>query len=236
MSSFYDKAIRVLKPVMKYYHRMKVEGIEHVPAEGQPFVLAANHPSWFGWDAMAINCALDGREVKWVSWSYPDEYPGWDKMVEKFGGILYHPSTGFPYEQIARDVLGNGGAVGFFPEGNNNAIAHWYRLRPFFPGCIRLAAMAGVPVIPVGIAGVEESSPIFSAQENDGEPISHLKVLPVVLPTTIRIAFGEPFTVPPEILDGGSDALKRSANDLQDRVLDLFRRYRPRAYARKWPV
>jgi 1-acyl-sn-glycerol-3-phosphate acyltransferase len=234
--SFYEHFIKTASPLIKLYHRLDVYGEEHVPPPGEPFIIAANHSGWFGWDAIVIGSALPGHKINWVAWSYKKEHPSWDAMVEAFGSILVSRDIEFPYDKAKNEILARGGAVGFFPEGNSNPMGKWYRLRPFLPGFARLAAMAGVPIVPCAVAGLEEASPILWAKEEEKEPIKTAVALPVVFPTKTIIEFGKPVR-----LDFGKSAspdkekLYAAAGEIQLEVLSLLRKHRPRAYAETFP-
>jgi len=227
---FYDDFLRIMSPVISAYHRLEVHGTENLPPAGEGFILAPNHSGWFGWDAVVISSTIRERQVRWLSWSYEKEHPLWDKTVGAFNCILYNNEKPFPYEYASEEVLKKGDVVGIFPEGNSNPVSRWYRLRPFFPGCVRLAAMADVPIVPVAVAGLEEASPILWAKEEKNEPIKTAVALPVVFPTKAIVHFGEPVRY--DIGGtGGNDDLWAAAGKLQSEVLKLLRKYRPRAYA-----
>lgn len=223
--------IRAAAPLVKAYHRLGVHGLDNLPPPGQGFLLAPNHTHWFGYDALVINTAARDRDIRWVAWSYADEFPLWDKMVRAFNGILAGHGEPFPYEDITAQ-LKSGGVVGIFPEGNNNSVATPYRVRPFFPGVVRLAALAGVPVVPVSVAGVEEAGPVLWMKEEEGRPPTWVLPAPVLLPARITVRFGAPLSVTldeKELLD--ADTLLREADRIRDRVLDLLQQDRTRAWA-----
>ena len=133
--SLYNNFIKTISLPVKLYHRLEVYGKENLPPKGEGFILTPNHSGWFGWDGLVINSILKDREINWVAWSYGGI---WDEIVKAFKGILYNNQKNFPYEKICEDILMKGNIVGIFPEGNSNPVGKWYRLRSFFPGCIRL--------------------------------------------------------------------------------------------------
>lgn len=230
--SFYNIAMKVLAPVAEVYHRLEVRGAENLPPEGEGFIVAPNHTNWFGWDGIVVSAALKDREARWVSWSYEEKIPFWDAAVRAFGGILYNNRREFPYREVCDEILKKGKVVGIFPEGNNNTVADWYRLRPFLPGCVRMSVMSGAPIVPAAVAGLEEASPILWAKEEEKEPISFLVALPVVFPTKVTVHFGRP--VYPGLTERQLDdraALYAAAREIQLEVLELLKIYRPKARA-----
>lgn len=228
--SFYDTAVKLGTSFVKLYHRLEVDGLENVPDGG--FVLAPNHTHWSGWDAFVFSVALRGRRIRWVSWSYGEENPLWDRLAASFDAILYNGETRFPYEEIVEDVLKRGDVVGVFPEGNNNTVRTPYRLRRFLPGCVRLAALADAPIVPAASAGLEEASPILWAKENVGEPVTHLVAPPVLFPTKVSVAFGAPMRPALTAADLGDRArLDAEADKVRMEVLSMLKRFRPKAWA-----
>jgi len=230
--AFYEKFMKAMSPVIEKYHRLEVHGLENIPPAGEGFILAPNHSGWFGWDAVVVGSILKDRKVRWLSWSYEKEHPEWNRMVAAFDAILHNNERPFPYGEIVNGILKPGGIFGIFPEGNSNPMSKWYRLRPFFPGFIRVSAMAGAPIIPVSVSGLEEASPILWAKEEEREPIKHAVALPVVFPTKVIVRFGTPSM---SGLDANGlqdrEALRAAAEKIQIEVLRLLKNDRPEAYA-----
>lgn len=229
---FYKRAINGISPLIKLYHGLEAFGTENIPPPGEGFIVTPNHANWFGWDALVVGSILKDRKIRWVAWSYENVNPLWDLQSKAFGAILYNRNKKFPYEKISEEMRTQGTVVGIFPEGNNNTIRKWYRLRPFFPGCVRLSVMAGVPIVPVAISGLEEASPIFWIKEEEGETPTWLLAFPGIFPTRVKVRFGEP--VHPKIAKkklNDKDELWKAAEKIQLDVLKLLKNDRPKAYA-----
>ena len=86
--------------------------------------------------------------------------------------------------------------------------------------------------MPVAVAGIEEASPIFKAKENEGEPITDIVALPMVLPAKAHVCFGKPVypNIARDELDD-RDALKSEAKKIQLSVLNMLKKFRPGARA-----
>jgi len=228
----YRLIVKGMSPFIRLYHRVDSFGVENLPPAGEPFILAPNHTNWFGWDALLISSILGDRDIRWLSWSYSDKFPLWDTQARMFNAILYNKKKKFPYEELAEEMRSGGTVVGIFPEGSNNPVAKWYRLRPFFPGCVRLSVMAGVPIVPVSVAGLEEASPIFWIKEEEGKSPTWLLAYPGLLPTKVRVRFGEPrFPHSDTVSLKNKEALYSEAKKVQLDVLELLKNDRPGAYA-----
>lgn len=229
--SNYRNIIKTAAPFIMGYHRVKYSGIENIPPMGSPCIITPNHSSWLGWDGMVINSILKERKIRWVGWSYEEEFPLWDKIVDNFEPIWVNKKKPFPFEMVVRDILGNGDSVGIFPEGNSNPIGKWYRLREFHIGCIKLSLMSGAPIIPTSIAGIEEASPVLWQDEPRGRPAAMAFPLPVILPSKVKVRFGNPIypdlSQPPPY---DKVAMEKAAQKIREEVLILLQNDRPNAY------
>lgn len=145
----------ILRPLAA---RMKLEGLEHVPAEG-PFILAANHQSYLDPPQIAFPLIVR-RNVK--IWFLTTEHV-W-RAFRKIGGTglmrwlgmipILNAKKGEAL-QPAINILQRGGIVGIFPEAMRNMEkrnSDWKTtLLPGKTGAVRMALATGCPVVPVGL-------------------------------------------------------------------------------------
>jgi 1-acyl-sn-glycerol-3-phosphate acyltransferase len=129
---------------------IKVNGLQHLPGDGRPCVLVANHASYL--DAYALVAKLPG----------PFRFVGKAELAGKF-------ITRLPLERIAtefverfetgqgvrdtehlREVLRDGHRLMFFSEGTFTRVPG---LRPFHLGAFSVAAATGAAIIPIAIRG-----------------------------------------------------------------------------------
>jgi putative phosphoserine phosphatase/1-acylglycerol-3-phosphate O-acyltransferase len=140
--------------------RIELHGLENIPAQGGAIVVA-NHRSYF--DATIINLVLAqaGRNARFLGKKEVFDVPVLGNLARAFGGIRVDRGTGSdePLVHAAR-ALRAGEVVGVFPQGTIP------RGPAFFEpelqgrwGAARLAALSGVPVIPVGLWGTEKVWP-----------------------------------------------------------------------------
>lgn len=142
------------------YARIEIEGIENIPAEG-PALLLFNHRSYFDPTVMGLIAAKAGRSIRGLGKKEVFDAPvvGW--LAKALGGIRVERASGSdePLEQAALALRG-GEVVMMAPQGTIP------RGPAFFDpelkgrwGAARLAAMTGVPVIPIGLWGTEKVWP-----------------------------------------------------------------------------
>src|SRR5262245_21097952 len=159
--------------------RPKVEGLEHVPATGGA-VLVGNHLS------VADEYVLGGVIRRHIAFWAKAEYfhgtgvRGWGmkSLMRGLGAIEVNREGGraaLTALDAAIPALRAGDLVGVYPEGTRSPDGRLYRGRT---GAARLAVLAEVPIIPVGVIGTDKVQPIGS----------HLPRLGV----RVAIRFGKP--------------------------------------------
>ena len=138
--------------------RLKVEGREHLPADG-PYLLAPNHASYL--DPFAVGAALPWPRLERLYWA------GWTGLL--FRGPLTRlfsracrvlpvdPERGLTSTlPIGRAALERGNALCWFPEGARSTDGKMHR---FLPGAGLLLERTGVPAVPVFIGGTYDAWP-----------------------------------------------------------------------------
>lgn len=143
--------------VSRLFYRLRVVGLENVPAEGGA-VLVANHVSWI--DAVMVVLG-SARPVRMLGYAdYIERWPvRW--LAEAFGAIPIRPGSGkasiLRSLVAARDAVRAGDLVCVFPEGG---LTRNGQLQAFKPGVMSILAGTGAPLIPVYLDGLWGS--IFS--------------------------------------------------------------------------
>ena len=188
--------------------RMTVRGREHVPADG-PFLLAPVHRSILD---TPISSGVTRRRMRFMG---ADKY-----WKQRHFGRLLSALGGFPVTRGSADrealkrcieVLQSGEPLVLFPEGERKSGPV---VQPLFDGATYIAVKAGVPIVPVGIAGSERAMP---------------KGAKFIFPRKVWVEVGAPI-VPPTNLSGRAqrDAVRELSQvlhtDLQ-RLLDEAARH-----------
>lgn len=132
---------------------MRVEGAEHVPTSG-PFILAPTHRSNMD---ILLACGVTRRRLRYMGKDSLWKFRPIGRMLSMLGGFPVTRGTA-DLEALKRcvAVLRAGEPLVLFPEGTRRSGPTIDRL---FDGAAFVAAKAGVPIVPVGIAGAEDSMP-----------------------------------------------------------------------------
>ncbi|MCW3001233.1 MAG: 1-acyl-sn-glycerol-3-phosphate acyltransferase [Conexibacter sp.] len=129
-SPTYRFVMAACTPAVKWWGRLEVSGLEHLPAEG-PLLLAANHDSY--WDPVAIGIAgLPRRQICALAKSSMWKIPGLSKVLDGMGQIPIDRGSGDARAMgRAIDELAAGACIGVFPEGTRS-LGHQLRARSGF--------------------------------------------------------------------------------------------------------
>ena len=149
MTRTYRFALGICVPIVRLWGRLKVEGLEHVPARG-PMLLVGNHDSY--WDPVVIGiAAIKRRQVRALSKSSLWKVKGLNKVLDGMGQIPIVRGTSDAHAlDRAIEELRGGSCVGIFPEGTRS-LGRTLRPRSGFG---RLAAAVPEAVIvPVAVIG-----------------------------------------------------------------------------------
>jgi 1-acyl-sn-glycerol-3-phosphate acyltransferase len=161
-------------------------------------LLASNHQSFF--DPVLVGMALP-EPICYLARSGLFETPGFGALIRALGA---HPiARGRADARALKTVLrllAEGEAVLMFPEGTRTRDGSLGR---FKPGVAAIAIRAGVPVLPVCVAGVYRCWPRTRALPRPGRT---------------AVAYGEP--VPPEgaSAQGMTDEVRRRVTAMQERL------------------
>ncbi len=146
----------VAVPLLHFFFRFDVAGLDKVPRTGT-YVVIANHLNWLDEFALLMLLPIEPRlhflanptilvtrKVQWF-------------LVRKTGGFVpvVQGRHGDPalFRHVDR-ALEVGGAVAIFPEGNFGPVEG--ELMPFKKGFAHFAIKAKVPVVPVALSGTKD--------------------------------------------------------------------------------
>jgi 1-acyl-sn-glycerol-3-phosphate acyltransferase len=145
----------ILTPIFRFFFRVRVEGLEHLPEDGAA-ILASNHLSFS--DSLFLPLVLR-RRVTFVAKAEYFEDPKTAWFFRAVGQIPIQRSGGSASERAlasAREVLDGGNLFGIYPEGTRSPDGRLYRGKT---GVARLALESGAVVVPVALLNTDEIQP-----------------------------------------------------------------------------
>ena len=131
--------------------RIQITGAQHVPRSGG-VLLAVNHIGYvdFVYGGLAANPS--GRKVRFMSKRELFDHRWTGPLMRSLHHIEVDRGDGEASLRTAVDYLSAGEAVGIFPEAT---ISRALELKEFKTGAVRIAAEAGVPLVPVILWGTQ---------------------------------------------------------------------------------
>jgi 1-acyl-sn-glycerol-3-phosphate acyltransferase len=187
----------VVKPLMRTWFRIRLEGHEHIPETG-PVILASNHRS--NMDPVLLASAVE-RPVAFMAKAELFVPPlGW---IMRWIGQFPVRRGGIDREALRRTdaVLARGSMLGLFPEGTRGDGS----FSAVHPGLAYIVVRQGCPVLPVVIFGTERVRRRFGW-------------LPFASP--VRIVIGPPIDLPQAASDRAG---RRAASEVLGQRLRAFR-------------
>lgn len=143
-----------LRPVLRRWLDLRVEGQEHVPTAGA-VLLASTHQSHA--DSLAIGTAVP-RPAHFLGDRRLLAWPVVGRWLPRLGMVPLERGDGDAAALgVIAGLLDDGACVVIYPEGTRSRDGRVHRLRS---GLSRLAAAGRVPVVPVAVAGIHAVWPI----------------------------------------------------------------------------
>jgi 1-acyl-sn-glycerol-3-phosphate acyltransferase len=152
----------LVRPLYREWFRVKMRGLEHVPASG-PALVVANHSGVLPLDAIMLQVGIfdehpQHRNLRVLSADLVYEVPVLSYLAQRSGHIRAD-------RELAQRLLCAGELVGVFPEGfkgTGKLFSERYQLQRFGRGGFAsTASEASVPIIPCAIVGAEEIYPMI---------------------------------------------------------------------------
>lgn len=142
----------LLMPPLSLWFRWRLEGLQHVPAEGSA-LLAGNHISYFDPLAHAFFLERAGRRPRFLAKAELYRNPVLRTMLSRTGQIAVRRGSGGrrPVEE-ALAALRRGELVVIYPEATITRNEDYSPMQGK-TGVARLALASGVPVIPLAVWG-----------------------------------------------------------------------------------
>ncbi len=150
----YELSRVVLRAWLRWKFHVKVQGVEHVPANGG-VIIASNHASYL--DPPLLGVPVKHRQVRYMARDTLFRNPVVSWVFHHIGVVPLSREKGdIGAIKTAISLLKEGACVGLFPEGTRTTTGE---LQPAKGGIGFLIAKAGVPVVPAYIGGSFEAYP-----------------------------------------------------------------------------
>ena len=204
------------------YWRVTLEGVGDVPAGAS--VLVANHAGALPIDGPLLHHALkrerpDLEPVRWLLEDQLFHAPGLGVLWNRIGAVRASPEN-------AMQLLADRTPIVVFPEGFqglSKPFAQRYQLQRFGRGgYVKIAARAGVPIVPIAIVGAEESVPLLAKLPGGPLGIPFLPLTLPPLPARWFIKFGTPIVVPGGATAASDLALVQKTNEQVRDTIDVM--------------
>ena len=131
--------------------RIAMTGQEHIPTEGGA-LLAINHVSYVDYIMAGYPAAERGRLTRFMAKREVFDHPIGGPVMRSFHHISVDRAAGAEGMMVAARKLREGELVGIFPEAT---ISRSFQIKELKSGSVRIAANAGVPLIPVVLFGTQ---------------------------------------------------------------------------------
>ena len=179
--------LRVLGWLCRIVLRLRVSGVEHVPARG-PYLICPNHQSYL--DAFLVLSVLPFRVFRQLFFVGASEYfeTALMKAIARAGNVIPVDSNTnlINAMQAGSTGLREGKVLMIFPEGERSIDG---QLKPFRKGTAILSAHLEAPVVPVALSGLYELWP--RSRGIQWSALLPWKSAPV------RVTFGDPIEMSP---------------------------------------
>jgi 1-acyl-sn-glycerol-3-phosphate acyltransferase len=129
--------------------RFQLSGTDNVPREGGA-VLAINHTGYVDFIYAGLGAHPSKRLVRFMIKREMMEKPGVGHLLRSFHHISVDRGAGVQSMKDALEYLKAGEVVGIYPEAT---ISRSFEIKELKTGAVRIAAEAGVPLIPVIVWG-----------------------------------------------------------------------------------
>ncbi len=207
--TFLDRTSPLLEFLWSRYFRVRLLGIENVPATGAA-MLVGNHSGGIPYDGALLLHGIhrdhpSHRRVRPLVANFAFRQGWMANVIARIGGVRAS-------REIALPLLARGELIAVFPEGLRGVgklYRERYRMARFGRGgFVRLSSEAQVPLLPVAIVGAEEIHPVIGKITSLAEPLG-LPYIPITptfpwlgplgllpVPTKWTIQIGAPIPPP----------------------------------------
>jgi 1-acyl-sn-glycerol-3-phosphate acyltransferase len=181
--------------------RFSMSGTEHVPREGG-VLLACNHIGYVDFIYGGLAANPSGRLVRFMAKRELFDHRFVGPLMRSLHHIEVDRGAGEASARTAVDYLRAGEAVGIFPEAT---ISRSFELKEFKTGAVRIAAEAGVPIVPVVLWGTQRMM-----TKDHPRDFSRGKTIAITVGEPLHPAGADPVAETAQLRDAMSELLDRT--------------------------
>lgn len=183
--------------------RVVVTGSENIPRKGGA-LLAINHTGYIDFIYAGKGAEPQNRLVRFMIKKEMMDAPGVGHLLRSFHHIRVDRGSGEASARTAVEYLRSGEIVGIYPEAT---ISRSFEIKELKSGAVRIAAEAGVPLIPVIVWGAHRLMTKDHPRDFSRSP------------KTIAIKVGEPMHPTAEDAAGETAELRSTLQRMLDEVI-----------------
>ena len=192
--------------------QITMTGQEHIPTEGGA-LLAVNHLSFVDYIMAGYPAAERGRLTRFMAKREVFDHPVGGPVMRSFHHISVDRASGAEGMMVAARKLKEGEVVGIFPEAT---LSRSFMVKELKTGAVRIAANAGVPLIPVVLFGTQRI-------------LTKGRKLDLSRHTPVAIEVGEPMPLTGDPVADTAE-LKRRMDEMLDRLITNYPDKEPGAW------
>lgn len=198
---FYEASRAYLRVLTALIEDLRAEGVGNIPATG-PVILACNHINWMDILTVTVPCP---RQVHLMGKAELFEMPLLGGYYRGLGAFPVRRGEG-DREALrqALEVVNAGQVLCIMPEGHRSGTG---RLQEGKSGVALIALRSGAPIVPVAIWGTEKT--LHGLHYGPFRP-------------TVRIVYGEPFTLTRGGPGHGREDVERGINTIMVRIAAML--------------
>ena len=197
------------------FARVKIEGLERIPASGPLLVICIHCSNADGMLLMGFVVPAMGRPMGWLGKAEALRWPLFGWGMRQNGVMGLHRGVGdLEAFKMAKRVLDEGRVLTIFPEGTRSPSG---ALQEVKEGATVLAVRSGAPILPIAIIGSQRFWPKGKLLPRPGRRMA------------VRI--GEPFTLTMPRGGDRHESLRAATAELMRHVAELLPEEQQGAYA-----
>ncbi|MFI5426438.1 lysophospholipid acyltransferase family protein [Aeromicrobium sp. UC242_57] len=186
--------------------KFQTSGTEHIPRTGGA-ILAANHIGYVDFIFDGLAAQPSGRLVRFMAKKDAFDHKITGPLMRSFHHISVDRDNGQASYDAAVQYARDGEIVGIFPEAT---ISRSFEIKELKTGAVRMAAEAGVPLIPMVTWGTQ----LLKTKDHESDLKSRGKA--------IGLHVGEPLAVTGEDPVAETEQLRAAMSALLDHAIDAY--------------